>query len=122
MVNSQATATTLPFKQTVYHTSDSTKLNGILNNGDTGCSNQRNHVSDSCTTADFISVIDKTASMSLLSHEKAEIAVLVPQLFQLKKFICSDDELKYTGKIAQFFFKALSIFETEREGWCAKAV
>jgi len=53
------------------------------------------------TTVDFISVSNKTGSMSSLSHEKAEIAVVIPQLFQLKKFICSDNELTYTGKIAQ---------------------
>ena len=91
----------------------------ILNNDYTGCDNQRKHVD---TTADYISVSDKTGSMSSLSHEKAEIAVMIPQLFQLKEFICSNNELTYTGKIAQFFFKELSIWESEREGWWAGAV
>ena len=111
--------TTSPSKQIFHHTADNTNENEILNNDDVGCANQQKYVD---TTADVISVSNKAGIMSSLSHEKAEIAVLIPQLFQLKKFICSDNELTYTGKIAQFFFKKLSIQESEREGWRVAAV
>jgi len=111
--------TTSPNEQIIHHTADNTNENEILNNDDVGCTNQRKHME---TTADIISVSNKTGSMSSLSHEKAEIAVMIPQLFQLKKFICSDNELTYTGKIAQFFYKELSIRESEREEWWLAAV
>jgi len=46
----------------------------------------------------------------------------VPQLFHLKKFICSDSELLCTGKIAQFFYNQLTIPERIQENWWAGAV
>ncbi len=51
--------------------------------------------------------------------EKAAIAVYVPQLFHLKKFICSDNELLCTGKIAQFIYNQLTITERIQENWWA---
>jgi len=42
--------------------------------------------------------------------------------FQLKRFICSNNELTCPGNIAQYFYKALSIIDTEREGWWAGSV
>ncbi len=71
---------------------------------------------------DFVSVSDKTGSISSLMEEKAAIAVYVPQLFHLKKFICSDSELLCTGKIAQFFYNRLTIPERIQENWWAGAV
>jgi len=62
----------------------------------------------------FISVSDKTGSMSLLFHEKAEIAVLVPQLFQLKNSFAL---IMNSHTQEKFFHKELSFWETEREGW-----
>jgi len=78
----QNSHTTSPIKQIFHHTTETRNENKIFNNDDVGCMNQWKHVD---TTADFISVSNKTGSMSSLSHEKAEIAVLIPQLFQLKK-------------------------------------
>jgi len=60
---------------------------------------------------DCISITDRTESMSSISQEKAEIAAHVPELFCLKKFICSDTELISTGKVAIFFSKHMLIPE-----------
>ena len=60
--------------------------------------------------------------MSLITQEKAEIAAHVPELFCLKKFICSDAELVSTGKVATFFFKHMPIPEKYQEEWWAGAV
>ena len=61
--------------------------------------------------------------MSLITQEKAEIPIHIPELFHLKKFICSNTELIIsTGKVATFFFKQMSIPERYREEWWAASV
>jgi len=80
-----------------------------LDHNDMGITRQHNLVYESGGVMDFISVTDRTESMSSITQEKAEIAAHVPELFCLKKFICSDAEVISTGKVAMFFFKNMSI-------------
>ncbi len=77
----------------------------MLSHNNTGNMRPNNSVIESGGVTDFISVIDRTESMSSITQEKADIAAHVPELFCLKKFICFDSELISTGKVATFFFK-----------------
>jgi len=60
--------------QIVHHPSIGQELNEVLNNDNTGSISKTNNVGDSHMMGDFISVSNKTGSMSSLSHEKSKIA------------------------------------------------
>jgi len=72
-------------------------------------------VIESGRVTDFISVTDRTESMSLITQEKAEIAAHVPELFCLKKIICLNSKLISTGKVATFFYKNMLIPQKYQE-------
>jgi len=100
----------------------STPSNKQMTNETIGTTRQKGLITESGAVTDYISITDRTESMSLITQEKAEIAKHVPELFCLKKFICSDAELSSTGKVATFFFKHMSIPEKYREEWWAGAI
>ena len=96
--------------------------NEMINHNNTGTTRQKGSITESGAVTDYISITDRTDSMSSITQEKAEIAAHVPELFCLKKFICSDTELISTEKVATFFFKQMSIPEKYREEWWAVAI
>jgi len=79
------------------HPSDKQRTIEMLNHNDTGKMRPNNMVIKSGGETDFISVTDRTESMSSITQEKVEIAAHVPELFHLNEFICSDTELMSTG-------------------------
>ncbi len=96
--------------------------NEMINHNNTGTTRQKGLIMESGGVTDYISITDKTESMSLISQEKAEIATHVPELFCLKKFICLDSDLISTGKVALFFYKNMLFPAKYQEEWWAGAV
>jgi len=113
---------TLPLSNMVSNPSDKQRTNEMINHNNTGTMRQNNSITESGGVTDFISVTDRTESMSLISQEKAEIAVNISELFHLKKFICSNTELISTGKVAIFFFRNMSIPAIYQEEWWTEAI
>jgi len=97
-------------------------MNDMINHNNTGTTKQKGSITESGAVTDYISITDRTESMSSISQENAEIAAHVPELFCLKKFICLDTELISTGKVAMFFFKNMLIPAKSQEEWWAGAV
>jgi len=113
---------TLPSSNMVSNQSNKQRTTEMINHNNTGTMRQNDLITESGGVTDCISITDRTESMSSISQEKVEIAAHIPELFHLKKFICSDTELISTGKVATFFFKQMSIPEKYQEEWWAGAI
>jgi len=112
----------LPSSSMTCTISNELMTNETIQNNNTGNTRQTGSMTESGAVTDCISIANRTESMSSITQEKAEIAAHVPELFHLKKFICSDAELVSTGKIASFFFKHMSIPQKYQEEWWAGAI
>jgi len=112
----------LPTSNIVTNVSNKHTTTETINHKTAGTTRQQKTIMESGGVTDYISITDRTETMSSISQDKAEIAVHIPELFHLKKFICSDNELISTGKVATFFFKQMSIPERYREEWWAASV
>jgi len=108
---------TLPSSNMISTPSNKQMTNETINHNNTGTTRQKGLITESGAVTDYISVTDRTESMSSITQEKAEIAAHVPELFCLKKFICLDTELISTGKVAMFVFKNMSIPKCQEEWW-----
>jgi len=75
---------TLPLSNMGSNPPGKQRTNETINHNNTGTTRQNNLITESGGVTDFISITDRTESMSLISHEKAEIAFHVPELFCLK--------------------------------------
>jgi len=68
-----------------------------------------------------ISVSDRTGeTLSMAENQEKELKVYIDELFKVKKFISSGQELESNGRIARFFYRQFpQIDESFRENWWA---
>jgi len=76
--------TTLPSSNMISTPSNKQMTNEMINHNNTGTTRQKGSITESGAVTDYISVTDRTESMSSITQEKAEIAAHVPELFCLK--------------------------------------
>jgi len=84
-------------------------------------SNKSNH-SEIGIVSDFVSVSDKTGNTSSLSEEQlsnVDISLYIPALLHLKKIISSQEEFKWKGITAKFFYKKMNVEQRLQESWWA---
>ena len=80
----------------------------ITNNADIGA------------VASFVSMGDRTVDTSSLSEDpRSDVAEHIPELFQKKKFITSQEELAFGGGIANFFLRRINMPDNVKENWWA---
>jgi len=72
--------------------------------------------------ADFISISDRTGSMSMLMEEKAVIAVHVPQLFCLKHLFVPKAHQENSNLLLQIIVHSAEVCINKNVGWWAGAV